>query len=119
MLIFTLIDALNYVLFVLGIIICINAFRRRNNKGFIVIAIYFIVSFATMGIGRVLQAKYKNQMPVQTQESPAIGDEVPVAGETKNISLPIRPAILIVGIWMLGKDKSRNEEQNISIQGTS
>ena len=112
-LIFTLIDGLNYVLFILGIIICINAFRRGNSKGFIVIAIYFILSFVTMGIGRVQQAKYKTQMPVQTQESQAIGDEVPVAGETKNISLPIIPAILIVGIWMLGKDINRNEEQNI------
>ena len=112
-LIFTLIDALNYVLFVLGIIICMNALRRRNNKGFIVIAVYFILSFATMGIGRILQAKHNNQMQIQTEESQATGDEVAVAGETMNISLPIMPAILIVGIWMLGKDKSRNEEQNI------
>ena len=112
-LIFTLIDGLNYVLFVLGIIICISAFRRRNNKGFIIIAVYFILSFATMGIGRVLQAKYKNQMPVQTQESQATGDEVPVSVEVKNISLPIMPVVLIAGIWMLDKDMSGNDEQNI------
>jgi len=111
LIIYTVLDALNFVLFAAGAVICFRAARRRKNAGYWVLVAYFVLTFASLGIARIRHTRNDAERLRQAQANPpAQGVAVPV----RKVSLPLMPLILVGGVWLVAKDGNKK-----TIEGTN
>ncbi|MHC4070052.1 MAG: hypothetical protein ACYSR8_10860 [Planctomycetota bacterium] len=108
--IYSILDALNLVLFAAGAIICLCAYRVKKNRGYLVLVAYFVLSFALFGIGRILYARYDAEMLRRARDNTtAQGVRVPV----RRVELPIGPLLLVGGLWLIVKDTDAKESESV------
>ena len=109
--IYTILDALNFVLFAVGTFICFRSFRVKKNTGHLVLITYFVLSFAFLGIARIRHARHDTERLRQAQANPpAQGVAVPI----RQFSLPIMPLLLVGGLWLICKDTDAKESESIT-----
>ncbi len=109
--IYTILDALNFVLFAVGAFICFRSFRAKKNTGHLVLITYFVLSFAFLGIARIRHARHDTERLRQARANPpAQGVAVPI----RQVSLPIMPLLLVGGLWLICKDTNAKESESIT-----
>lgn len=99
--VYMILDALNFVLFAVGAVICFRAARARKNAGYWVLVAYFVLTFASLGIARVRHARHDAERLRQAQANPPAQS---VAVPVRNASLPLMPLILVGGVWLVAKN---------------
>ena len=107
----TLIDVLGLLILIAGLVVSIQAVRRKKNAGFLMIACWFTLSIVFMGISKAREARYNRQIE-QLPPPPAGAVRCPV----KTVSIPIMPAILVAGVWLAGREKNGKEKQNMPME---
>ena len=109
--IYTFFDILCFLLRAIGGVVSIQAARRRKNFGFLLIALWFVLSFGIMAHDRVWEARYNRQLQ-QAPAPKAAGADTALAVDRKLVWYPIMPAILVAGVWLAGRDEKEDPEQN-------
>jgi len=104
--IYTIVDMVNLVLFAAGAVICFRAFRTKKNKGHLILAAYFVLSFALFVTGRILYSRSDAERLREARDNPpAEGVAVP----SRQVELPISPLLLVGGLWLTGKDSDAKD----------
>ena len=110
-------NALSFLLPAIGFVVAIRVARRRRNFGFLIIALFFVMSFVLTVQRRVHDARYNRVM--EQAFSASMPDDVRIPGKMRSVYLPILPAVLVAGVWLAGRDEKENLEQNNELQPTS
>ena len=122
---------------VVGLGVAVWAFVRSRKPGYLVVASYFAfvllwpvvwppirrAIYAGSPPVNAVQAHHKPDVPVvePTSEKPLDGEsqtESVVPIHNSIVRLPVGPALLVVGLWLLARRESMNGHQNISRRPT-
>lgn len=103
-----ILDTLNYVLFAVGAFLCIRAFARYRNKGYLLVTLYFVLSFVFMASKQILYTRDDAERIRQAQSQVAQTQGIPVP--IRHTTLPILPLVLVAGIWLITKDREGTSE---------
>ncbi|MCK5804888.1 MAG: hypothetical protein KAI66_18770 [Lentisphaeria bacterium] len=92
-------------LFVAGAYHCGKAMKRTGNRGYGLLATYFILSAFLTVLGNLDDGADPTQglLPEVTEDTPA----EPVPADTESTSLPFMPLLLFAGVYMVLKDDPR------------
>ena len=108
-------------LLVAGAYHCGKAMKRTGNRGYGLLAVYFILSAFLTVLGKLDDGTDPTQglLPEVKEDTPA----EPIPADSPSTSLPFMPLLLFAGVYMVLKDDPRiapdeAEEQNES-EGTS
>ena len=118
------IEWLNPVVYLVGLVIAVWAFRRCCKCGYLVVAVYFALSAFTLlampSINRAIRAHQAPDYDAQTRQKidAAVHDAIykVLAEEGRPYGVPARrtvrfpfgPTILVAGLWLLAKREPKN-----------
>jgi len=98
-----MLNALSFLLPATGFVVAIRVARRRRNFGFLIIALFFVMSFVSRVQVGVRYARYNREM--EQAFSASMPDDVRIPLKMRTVSLPIMSAILVAGVWLAGRDE--------------
>ncbi|MBT3381903.1 MAG: hypothetical protein HN742_02025 [Lentisphaerae bacterium] len=110
-----IIDILAFLILGIGVVVSIQAARRRKNYGFLLLALWFAVAVVSEGVVLKRQTDHIRETEQNREQVPANVIQVTV----RAVSLPVMPAILLAGVWLAGRDEKEDPEQNEQMPSTS
>jgi hypothetical protein len=118
------IEWLNPVVYLVGLVVAVWAFRRCRKLGYLVVAVYFALSAFTLlampSINRAIRAHRPPDYSAQTQQKidAAVQDAIhKVLAEEgrpygvpakRTVRFPFGPIVLVAGLWLLAKREPQN-----------
>jgi hypothetical protein len=117
------IDWLNPIIYAIGLVVAIKAYRWGRNRGYIAIAAFFALALYAYTfaphVNRFLARTFWPQPPPTDEQTKAFNQELDALYEkynpqptaaTRNVSFPLGPIILVAGLWSVARRERKKSE---------
>jgi hypothetical protein len=118
---------LNPVVHLVGLALCIWAYRSSRKAGYLLVALYFLLAVCSLtlvpAVNRAIAARQPERRLAQEvehqyiQELGALSEKYYPSGPPPgriNIPFPLGPIILVLGVWVLAKREPQREAEPIA-----
>ena len=118
-----MINWLNPLVAIIGLCIALRAFLRSRKCGYLVVAVYFLLTVFTLlampSINRAMRAHRAPEVSAQTQQTidaadKQAGDQTivpadhPVVTAKRHVRFPFGQIILVIGLWLLARHEPKS-----------